>query len=410
MSAAPLDPNKSDVEIEKEQGFLTHLFELRDRLLRMVLSIIVLFLCLFPFNGEIYTWLAGPLMAHLPDNNSMIATEVASPFLVPFKMTLMLAVFLSVPVILYQMWSFIAPGLYLKEKRLVRPLLISSTLLFYLGVAFAYYVVFPLIFSFFASVTPEGVAMMTDIGKYLDFIITIFFAFGMAFEVPIATILLVVVGMTTPDKLAEKRPFIIVGAFVLGMFLTPPDVISQTLLALPMWLLFEIGLLFSRLWVKRKAEESEPDPEGSDATAVVGSTVATAVAAGSVSSSEASEDWGLPPRSPDNSQADFEILEYEPLTDEQMESELDQIESDETDEKDGDSEQVPDGIESRKEPESEFDQEAADAEANMEDLEEEYQDQDVNALGNDPDNPPSYEEPKERPPEVKKDSPAKGKD
>jgi len=359
MSAAPLDPNKNEAEIEKEQGFLTHLFELRDRLLRMVLSVIVLFLCLFPFNGEIYTWLAGPLMAHLPDNNSMIATEVASPFLVPFKMTLMLAIFLSVPVILYQMWSFIAPGLYLKEKQLVRPLLISSTLLFYLGVAFAYYVVFPLIFSFFASVTPEGVAMMTDIGKYLDFIITIFFAFGMAFEVPIATILLVVVGMTTPDKLAEKRPFIIVGAFVLGMFLTPPDVISQTLLALPMWLLFEIGLLFSRLWVKRRKEEAEfdPDPEatsGSGST-VQGSTVATAVAAGSAGAvSEVSE-----------SNADFEILEYEPLTDEQMDAELDQIEEDEDDE------------------------------ANMDDLEEEYQDQEVSELGNDPDNPPSYEEPSE---------------
>jgi len=364
MSAAPLDPNKSEAEIEKEQGFLTHLFELRDRLLRMVLSVIVLFLCLFPFNGEIYTWLAGPLMAHLPDNNSMIATEVASPFLVPFKMTLMLAIFLSVPVILYQMWSFIAPGLYLKEKQLVRPLLISSTLLFYLGVAFAYYVVFPLIFSFFASVTPEGVAMMTDIGKYLDFIITIFFAFGMAFEVPIATILLVVVGMTTPDKLAEKRPFIIVGAFVLGMFLTPPDVISQTLLALPMWLLFEIGLLFSRLWVKRRKAEEEPDPEPNAGSATVqGSTVATAVAAGSAGVvSEVSE-----------SKADFEILEYEPLTDEQMDAELDQIEEDEDDE------------------------------ANMDDLEEEYQDQEVSELGNDPDNPPSYEEPSE-PEEPKKPS------
>jgi len=358
MSSAPLDPNKSEAEIEKEQGFLTHLFELRDRLLRMVLSVIVLFLCLFPFNGEIYTWLAGPLMAHLPDNNSMIATEVASPFLVPFKMTLMLAIFLSVPVILYQMWSFIAPGLYLKEKRLVRPLLISSTLLFYLGVAFAYYVVFPLIFSFFASVTPEGVAMMTDIGKYLDFIITIFFAFGMAFEVPIATILLVVVGMTTPEKLAEKRPFIIVGAFVLGMFLTPPDVISQTLLALPMWLLFEIGLLFSRLWVKRRKEEAEPDPDPeatSNDSMVQGSTVAAAVAAGSagVAASEASD-----------STADFEILEYEPLTDEQMDAELDQIEEDEDDD-----DTASDS--SNKPAEPEFDQEAADEEANMEDLEEE---------------------------------------
>ncbi len=397
MSAAPLDPNKNEAEIEKEQGFLTHLFELRDRLIRMVLSIIVLFLCLFPFNGEIYTWLAGPLMAHLPDNNSMIATEVASPFLVPFKMTLMLAIFLSVPVILYQMWSFIAPGLYLKEQQLVRPLLISSTLLFYLGVAFAYYVVFPLIFAFFASVTPEGVAMMTDIGKYLDFIITIFFAFGMAFEVPIATILLVVVGMTTPDKLAEKRPFIIVGAFVLGMFLTPPDVISQTLLALPMWLLFEIGLLFSRLWVKRRKAEEEPDPEpnaGSDST-VQGSTVATAVAAGSAavvaseaSSSDSAEDWGLPPS---DSKPDFEILEYEPLTDEQMDAELDQIEEDEDDDQDESSETQSED----KPAEPEFDQDAADEEANMDDLEEEYQDQEVSELGNDPDNPPSYEEPSE---------------
>ncbi len=234
-----------------EMGLMSHLVELRDRLLRMCLAVGVLFLCLFPFSATIWSWLAEPLTRHA---GKMIAIDVASPFLIPFKVCLMLSIFLAAPFLLYQIWAFVAPGLYKHEKRLVSPLLISSTLLFYLGIAFAYFVVFPLVFGFFNSVAPEGVEVSTDITRYLDFILTIFLAFGIAFEVPVATILLVAVGAATPDGLAKKRPYFIVAAFVVGMFLTPPDIISQTLLALPMWLLFEVGIFFSRLFLKRKEE------------------------------------------------------------------------------------------------------------------------------------------------------------
>lgn len=238
-------------------GFLSHLVELRQRLLRAILCVVIVFALLFPFSEELYTWLSGPLLAHLPEGTSMIAIEVASPFLIPFKLTLMVAFFLSVPYILYQVWSFVAPGLYLHERRLARPLIISSTLLFFAGVAFAYFVVFPLVFAFFTSVAPAGVNVMTDISRYLDFVITIFIAFGFAFEVPVATILLVMIGATTPESLAQKRPYIIVGAFVIGMLLTPPDIISQTLLALPMWVLFEIGLILSKMMRRRQQEHAE---------------------------------------------------------------------------------------------------------------------------------------------------------
>jgi sec-independent protein translocase protein TatC len=186
----------------------------------------------------------------------MIAIDVASPFFTPFKLSLVVAVFLAVPIILYQFWAFVAPGLYKQERRMILPLLIASTLLFFMGVAFAYYVVFPLVFGFLTAAAPVGVTVMTDISKYLDFVLTLFFAFGICFEVPIFTIVLVWTGIVTPAGLAEKRPYIIVGAFVIGMLLTPPDAISQTLLAVPMWLLFEIGLLCSRLFV-RKAEEAD---------------------------------------------------------------------------------------------------------------------------------------------------------
>lgn len=237
-----------------EMGLLSHLVELRDRLLRMLLAVGILFLCLFPFADKIWTALALPLLKH--GAGDMIAIDVASPFLIPFKVCLMLAVVLAAPFLLYQIWAFVAPGLYTHEKRLVSPLLISSTLLFYLGIAFAYFVVFPLVFAFFNNVAPDGVTVSTDISRYLDFILTIFLAFGIAFEVPIATILLVAIGAATPDGLAKKRPYFIVCAFVVGMFLTPPDIISQTLLALPMWLLFEVGIFFSRLFLKRKEEYS----------------------------------------------------------------------------------------------------------------------------------------------------------
>lgn len=234
-----------------EMGLLSHLIELRDRLLRMLLAVGIFFLCLFPFSKTIWTYLSEPLTRHA---GTMQAIDIASPFLIPFKVCLLLSVILAAPVLLYQIWAFVAPGLYKHEKRLVTPLLVSSTVLFYLGMAFAYFVVFPLVFGFFNRVAPEGVAVVPDIGRYLDFIITIFIAFGVAFEVPVATILLVAIGATTPDELAKKRPYFIVGAFVVGMFLTPPDVISQTLLAVPMWLLFEVGIFFSRLFLKRKEE------------------------------------------------------------------------------------------------------------------------------------------------------------
>jgi sec-independent protein translocase protein TatC len=239
---------------EATETLLSHLIELRDRILRMFLAILVVFLMLFPFANQIYTFLATPLMVHLPEGTSMIAIEVAAPFLIPFKLVLLLAVVLTIPYTLYQLWAFIAPGLYKHEKKLAGPLVASSTILFYLGMAFAYFVVFPLIFAFFTATAPEGVAVMTDISRYLDFVIMLFIAFGIAFEVPIATILLVSMGATTPEKLASKRPYVIVGTFVIGMILTPPDIISQTLLALPMWILFEIGLILSKIMEKRKAE------------------------------------------------------------------------------------------------------------------------------------------------------------
>jgi sec-independent protein translocase protein TatC len=233
-------------------GFLSHLFELRTRLLRVVILVGVAFAPLFLFADTLYTWLAGPLLAHMPQGTSMIAIDVASPFLIPFKLALMLAIFIAVPYILYQVWGFVAPGLYSHERNLARPLLLSSTLLFFTGVAFAYYIVFPLVFGFFTSAAPSGVNVMTDIARYLDFVIMLFFAFGIAFEVPVALILLVLAGVTTPEALATKRPYFIVGAFVVGMLLTPPDVISQTLLALPMWLLFEVGLVLARTMRRRR--------------------------------------------------------------------------------------------------------------------------------------------------------------
>ena len=234
-----------------EQPFVSHLIELRNRLLRVVLFVLVVFLCAAPFANEIYTFLSGPLLQHMPANSTMIATDVASPFFTPFKLALVASVFFSMPVILFHFWAFVAPGLYSHEKKLVLPLLVASTGLFYMGVAFAYYVVFPLVFGFLTSAAPEGVAVMTDIAKYLDFVLTLFFAFGLSFEVPIITIVLVWTGLTTPQSLAEKRPYVIVGAFIVGMFLTPPDAISQTLLAVPIWILFESGLLCSRFFVRK---------------------------------------------------------------------------------------------------------------------------------------------------------------
>jgi sec-independent protein translocase protein TatC len=240
---------KPDYTPQQEQPFMSHLIELRARLLRMVVFILAVFAALFPFTSRLYALLAQPLLQRLPAGGSMIATEVASPFLTPFKFVFVLAIALSMPYILHQVWRFIAPGLYRREKRIALPLLISSIILFYSGIAFAYFLVFPLAFRFLVGTAPEGVSVMTDISKYLDFALTIFFAFGLSFEVPVAIILLVWAGITTPAALAAKRSYVIVGAFVVGAVLTPPDVLSQTLLAVPMWLLFELGLLFSRFIV-----------------------------------------------------------------------------------------------------------------------------------------------------------------
>lgn len=244
-------------EQDKEQTLMDHLVELRDRLLHMVLAILIVFIALFAFSEDIFTIAAQPLLALMPEGTSMIATGVTSPFLVPFKLVLLLSVLLTIPYLLHQIWSFIAPGLYLHEKRMAVPLLVSSVFLFYCGIAFAYFVIFPILFGFFIGIAPEGVAVMTDIGQYLDFIIAIFLAFGIAFEVPVATFILIAAGVTSADTLAGKRPYIIIGAFVIGMLLTPPDVISQSLLAIPIWLLFELGLLMSRIFLREKVVKAD---------------------------------------------------------------------------------------------------------------------------------------------------------
>ena len=248
-------------EQDEEQPLVQHLIELRDRLLRIVMFVLVVFLGLFYFANDIYTFVSAPLQALLPENSTMIATEVASPFLTPFKLTLFVALFLAMPFVLYQIWSFIAPGLYQREKRIAIPLLVSSIILFYAGMAFAYFVVFPLIFGFFTSVGPTNVTIMTDIGSYLDFVMKLFFAFGLAFEIPVATVLLILAGIVSPKSLGEKRPYVIVGCFVFGMLLTPPDVLSQALLAVPMWMLFEVGLLFGRLLKSSDSEAEDADEE-----------------------------------------------------------------------------------------------------------------------------------------------------
>jgi sec-independent protein translocase protein TatC len=246
-----------EVDIDDQpKPLVAHLTELRDRLLRSILAILVVFICLFPFANSIYAFVSEPLRSILPEGAGMIATDVASPFLTPFKLTLVAAIFVAIPYLLYQIWSFIAPGMYRREKRLAIPLLISSVALFYLGAAFAYFIVFPLIFAFFTSVGPTDITIMTDINRYLDFVLKLFFAFGIAFEIPIATILVIWSGIATPEGLIKKRPYIIIGCFVFGMLLTPPDIISQSLLALPMWLLFEIGVFFGRA-IKRDNSDTD---------------------------------------------------------------------------------------------------------------------------------------------------------
>ncbi|NTV95497.1 MAG: twin-arginine translocase subunit TatC [Thiobacillus sp.] len=238
--------------MDSQLTFISHLLELRDRLLRAVLVWVVLFVCLFPFANDLYSVLAQPMLAKLPQGGQMIATEVVTPFFVPIKVAMMTAFLGALPFILYQAWAFIAPGLYSHEKKFILPLVVSSVVLFGCGMAFAYFLVFPVVFGFIVGIAPHGVAVMTDIGKYLDFVITMFLAFGITFEVPIVVVALALMGMVEVEKFKEGRPYVIVGAFVVGAVFTPPDVVSQIMLAVPLWLLYELGVIVAGWLVKKK--------------------------------------------------------------------------------------------------------------------------------------------------------------
>ncbi|HEY5602527.1 MAG TPA: twin-arginine translocase subunit TatC [Gammaproteobacteria bacterium] len=312
--------NPKDFPPPQEQPFVAHLIELRDRLLRCVVAVMVLFLALFSFSNDLYAFLAEPLIQSLPQGSTMIATGVISPFLTPFKLTLVVSIFAAIPYLLYQAWAFIAPGLYKNERRLAFPLIVSSTILFYVGMAFAYYIVFPLVFGFMAMTTPDGVTQAPDISMFLDFSIKLFFAFGMAFEVPIATILVIWSGMTTAESLAAKRPYIIVAAFVIGMLLTPPDVISQTLLAVPMWLLFEAGLYFSKMYTPQRAGE------GDDTESEAASTAADAPVQDTNVNDTTVNDTTAPDNAPATDYGDTAGEAYRPMTEAELDAELDRIE------------------------------------------------------------------------------------
>ncbi len=233
-------------QVQQSEPLISHLVELRNRLLWAVGTVIVIFFCLVPFANDLYEWFAKPLISNLPQGGTMISTEPHGPFFIPFKFAFATAFAIGIPVVLYHVWAFVAPGLYKNEKSIALPLVISSTVLFYAGIMFAYYVVFPIIFKFFIGMAPDGVAVMTDISAYMSFALKLFFAFGVAFEVPVATVLLARMGVVSPDKMASKRPYIILGAFVIGMLMTPPDIFSQVMLAIPVCLLFEVGLFFAR--------------------------------------------------------------------------------------------------------------------------------------------------------------------
>ncbi len=320
-------PNEPVDSAQVEQPFVSHLIELRDRLLRAVIGVGLVFLVLFPFANDLYQAISSPLLAKLPEGDRMIATGVISPFLAPFKLSLVASIFVAMPYILYQVWSFIAPGLYKHEKRVLVPMVASSTVLFYAGALFAYYVVFPLVFAFMVATTPDGVNMAPDITQYLEFVLTLFFAFGLAFEVPIATIILVWMGVTTPQSLTQKRPYVIVGAFFFGMLLTPPDVISQTLLALPMWVLFELGLFFSRFVYRDKLAREAADEGGRDESSTAPGSPSNSPSGGSApdpaqagSGLAAAEAGELDPQDSDR---------FIPLSEEELEQQLDQIEAEE---------------------------------------------------------------------------------
>jgi sec-independent protein translocase protein TatC len=256
------DKGPDDELAGTEQPFVSHLVELRDRLIRAAIAVGVCFgvLSFFPGPGALYDLLAAPLVSHLPAGGTLIATNVISPFLVPLKITLMAAFLVALPVVLYQVWAFVAPGLYRHERRFALPLFVSSVILFYAGSAFAYFVVFPVIFNFFVMTTPQGVEMMTDITQYMDFAVLLFFAFGLAFEIPVATVLLVRTGLVHRETLAKNRGYVLLAIFIVAAFLTPPDPLSQTLMALPMYALYEGGVLMSRVLVRDKSTDAEHDP------------------------------------------------------------------------------------------------------------------------------------------------------
>jgi sec-independent protein translocase protein TatC len=239
-----------------EGTLVSHLLELRDRLLRSVIAVAVCFVPLAFFQNELFTLVAKPLIDQLPEGTSLIATSVVSPFMAPLKLSIMLALFIAMPYVLYQIWGFVAPGLYKRERRFALPLIVSSIALFYTGVAFAYYVVFPLMFKFLASTTPIGVKMMTDIANYLDFVLLLFLAFGIAFEMPVAVVLLVATGLVKLEVLTRNRGYVILGIFIIAAFLTPPDAVSQSFMAIPMYLLYELGIVFARMIQKGRRSES----------------------------------------------------------------------------------------------------------------------------------------------------------
>ncbi len=246
--------------MDSAQTFISHLLELRDRLIRAVIAWAILFICLFPFANKLYTLLAKPMLSKLPQGSHMIATEVVTPFFVPLKVAMMTALLGALPYVLYQAWAFIAPGLYAREKRIILPLVSASVVLFACGMAFAYFLVFPVVFGFVIGSAPEGVAVMTDIDKYLDFVITMFLAFGVTFEVPIVVVALTLMGLVEVAKFKEIRPYVVVGAFVIGAIFTPPDVISQTMLAIPLWFLYELGVFVAGWLVKRRPPDNAVDP------------------------------------------------------------------------------------------------------------------------------------------------------
>ena len=331
--------NKNDSKTG-DMGFLAHLIELRDRLLRLVLVIGVIFLILFPFAQDLYQWLAAPVLAQ---GQGMIATGPISPVFVPYKVALLAAFLIALPYVFYQLWSFVAPGLYKHEKRLILPLLSSSVFLFYLGIAFAYFLLLPMVFKVVQVMTPEGVMAMPDISAYLDFVMMIFIAFGFGFEMPIATILVVSTGMISAKELSKKRPYVIVGAFVIGMFLTPPDIISQVMLAIPMWLLFEVGLFASRFFKDelkqaRYAKDKLDDYDNESMRRTIGKTATTAGVAAAETmpiweddkyTYNEDDDVNLNSDNQNTENFNFEDDDYKEMTDEEFEAEFDRIDAEE---------------------------------------------------------------------------------